>query len=111
MEAVGTIAGSLVDKADALTVAHGECFAHSVFYLEGNVVNALAAIVEELLNGALGASRLEEFEFNFADLEESGLYLLVFYCFCFVNFQSEDVAEVGQYFVDALHGDAQMLNA
>ena len=111
MEAVSTISGSLIDEADALTVAHCEGFAHSVFHLEGNMVNALATIVEELLNGAFRASRLEKFELHFADLEESGLNFLVFYCLCFVNFQSENVAEVGQNFVDALHGDAQMLNA
>ena len=111
MEAVGTVTGSLVDETDALLVAHGECFAHAVFHLERNVVNATSAVVEELLNGAFGACGLEEFEFHLADFQKSGLDLLVFYNFSFVHFQSEDVAEVGQYLVDALHRDAQMFNA
>ena len=111
MEAVGTITGSLIDEANALTVAHSERFAHSVFHLEGNMMNASATIVEELLNGAFGASWLEKFDLHFAHLHESGLYLLVFYNFSFVNFQAENVLEIGQYFVDALYGDAQMLNA
>ena len=79
VQTVGTVTGSLVDEADALAVAHGECFAHTVFNLEGNMVNALATVVEELLNGAFGACGLQEFQLNFADLEESSLYLLVFY--------------------------------
>jgi xanthine/uracil/vitamin C permease (AzgA family) len=111
VETVGTITGSLVDKTNALAVAHCESFAHSVFHLEGNVMNASAAVVEELLNGAFRASRLEKFNLHFAHLEESGLHLLVFYNLCFVNLQAENVLEIGQYFVDALHGDAQMLNA
>lgn len=111
MEAVSTLSWSLVDEANALAVAHCECFAHSVFHLEGNVMNASATIVEELLNGAFGASRLEKFQLYLTNFEESGLYFLVFYNFCFVNLQAENVLEIGQNFVDALYGDAQMLNA
>lgn len=111
MEAVSALSGSLVDETDALLVAHGEGFAHAVFHLEGNMVNASATIVQELLDGAFGASRLQEFELHLTHLQESGLYLLVFYNFSFVNLQSENVLEIGQYGVDTLYGDAQMLNA
>jgi hypothetical protein len=111
VEAVSALSGSLVDEADALLVAHGEGFAHTVFHLEGHVVNATTAVVQVLLDGAFGASRLQEFELHFTHLEESGLHLLVFYNFSFVNLQSENVLEIGQHLVDALYGDAQMLNA
>ena len=102
VQAVCAVARSLVNEAKSLAVAQGECFANAVFNLEGNMVNALAAIVEELLHGALGASRLQEFQFHFANLEEGCLYFLVFYNLCFVHFQSEHVAEVRQYLVNAL---------
>jgi len=111
VQTVSTIAGSLVDETDALAVAHGESLANTVFNFEGNMVYALAAIIEELLYGTLGACGLQEFQLHLANLEESGLHFLVFYNFCFVNFQTENVLEEGQYLVDALHSDAQMFNA
>ena len=111
VEAVSALSGSLVDEADALLVAHGEGLAHAVFHLEGHVVNATAAVVQVLLDGPFGASGLQSFELHFIDLEGGGLHLLVFYNFCFVNLQAENVLEIGQNFVDALYGDAQMLNA
>lgn len=111
VQAVSAVAGSLVDETDALAVAHSESFAHTILNLEGNMVNALAAIVEELLYGAFGACGLQELQLHFANLHESGLYLLVFYNFCFVNLQTENVLEEGQYSVDALNGNAQVLNA
>ena len=66
MQTVGTITGSLVDEADALAVAHGECFAHTVFNLEGNMMNALSAVVEELLNSTLRACGFQKFQLNFS---------------------------------------------
>ena len=106
VEAVGTVSGSLVDEANAFAVAHCQCFAHSVFHLEGYVMNALAAVVEELLYGAFGAGGFQKLKLHFANLQEGCLYFLVFYNFCLVNLQSEHVLEVGLYFVDALNGDA-----
>ena len=111
MQTVGTVAGSLVNKADTLAVAHSESLAHTVLYLEGNMVDAPAAVVEELLHSALGACGLQELELHLTDLKESGLYLLVFYNFCFVNLQAENVLEKGQYVFDLLNGDAQVFNA
>ena len=111
VQSVGTIAGSLVNEADALLVAHGESFAYAILNLEGNMVNALATVVEELLYGAFGASGLQELQLHFAHLQEGGLYLLVFYNFSLVNLQTENVLEEGQYSVDALNGNAQVLNA
>ena len=111
LEAIGAAAWSLVDEADAFAVAHGQGFADTVFYLEGYMVHASAAIVEVLLHGALGAGGLEELELHFTDLKEGGLHFLVFDNFGLVDFKSEDVLEIGEDSVDALYGDAQVFNA
>ena len=111
VETVGSLAGGLVYEAQAFLVAHGESLAHSVLHLECYVVYTAAAVVQELLYCALGACGLQQFKLHLAHLQEGGLHLLVLYNLCLVHFQAQYIAEVGQYGIDALHGDAQVFNA
>ena len=111
VQTIGTIAGSLVDEANALLVAHSQSLGDTILDLKGNVVNTLATIVQELLYGAFGASGFQQFQLNFANLQESGLYFLVLNNFGLVNLQAQYVLEIGQYGVDALYGNAQMFDS
>ena len=88
VQAVCSITWSLVNQSDTLFVAHSQSFCYAVFYLEGYMVNAFAAIVQELLYCALRTCGLQQFQLNFANLQEGCLNLLVFYNFCFVNLQT-----------------------
>ena len=110
-QTVCTTAGSLVDKADAVCFALCQSLCYTVFNLEGNVVNATAAIVKELLDGALGAGGLEQLNLDFANLKESGLYLLVFNNLLLVELQTENVGVVGENLCDVLDSNAQVFNS
>lgn len=76
-ETISTTTGSLVDKTNALLVAHCESLAYAILNLESYMVNTLAAIVEELLDGAIGTCGLKKLNLNLTNLQESGLNLLV----------------------------------
>ena len=110
MEAICTLTGSLVDETYTLCVAKGQCLSHAILNLEGYVVNTTATIVEELLYGALGAGGLQELQFHLTDLHEGSLHLLVFYDLSLIDLRAQYVTELGQYGIDALYGNTQMLN-
>lgn len=110
VQTVGTLAGSLVDEADALFVTHGQSLAYSVLNLESYVVDATAAVVEEFLNGTFGARGFQQLQFHFTHFQESGFYFLVFYDLCLVHFQTQYVLKVGQHGINALYGNAQMFD-
>ena len=110
VEAFGALAWSLVNEADALLADLGQSFGYTVLNAEGYVVHALVALVEPLLDGALGACRLQEFQLHLTALQESGLYFLVFYNLDVVTLQTQHVLKVRQAFFNALDGNAQMLN-
>jgi hypothetical protein len=111
LQAVGTIAGSLVDKAYAIGVTLSQSFCYTILNLEGNVMNATATIVKELLYGTLGTCWLEQLNLHFANLEESGLYLLVLNNLFLVELQTENVGIVGENLSNVLDSNAQMFNS
>ena len=111
VQAIGTLAGSFVDKADALLVAHGQSLAHAILNLEGYVMDTATTVVEILLDGALGARGLQQLQLHLTNLHEGGLHFLVLNNFGLVNFQAQYVAEVGHNGVNRLNGDAQMLDS
>ena len=88
VQTISTLTGSFVNKADALLIAHSESLAHTIFNLEGNMMNTTTTIVEELLNGAFGACWLQQLQFHYTHLQEGCLHFLVFYDFGLVNFQA-----------------------
>ena len=53
LQTVGTLAGSLVDEADALLADLSQSVGYAVLYAESYVVYAFVALVEPLLDGAL----------------------------------------------------------
>ncbi len=110
VQTISTITGSLVDETNTLSIAECECLSYAILNLECYVMNTLATIVEELLNGALGASGLEKLKLNLTDLKESSLYLLVLNNLSLVNLKTQHITEIGEYSVDALYGNTQMLN-
>ena len=85
VELLGTLARSLVDEADALAVALCQSIGHTVLNAESHVVHTLVALVEPLLDGALGRCRLKQFELCLAALQEGCLHLLVFYYFYYIS--------------------------
>ena len=89
-EVLGAGAGGLVDEAHFLGGQLVEGFV-GVGYREGDVVDALAAVLDELRDGALRTCRLQELDLGLAHLEEGGLYLLVGDLFDVVAFHPEDV--------------------
>jgi len=110
VQAIGTLAGSLVNQTDALCITLGNGVGNTILYLEGYMVNTTTAIIKELLNGTFGASGLEEFDFDFANLHEGCLNLLVFYNFGLVNLQTQNITEVGQNGINTLYGNAQVFD-
>ena len=54
VQAFGTLAGLLVNQAYALLRHFCQTFGNTVLYAECHVVNTLVALVEPLLDGALG---------------------------------------------------------
>ena len=110
VQPLSTLTGLLVDEAYALLRNFGKTFGHTVLHAEGYVVYALVALVEPLLDGALGACRLQQLQLHLATAQESGLHLLVFNNFCCITLQAQHVCEERQALFDALDGNAQMLN-
>ena len=95
VQTLGTLAGLLVNEANSLTVTLYEGFLHAILYAECNVVYALVTFVEPLLDGAIGACRLQQFQLYLATFQESSLYFLVFYYFCCITLQAQHLSEVG----------------
>lgn len=100
LEAVCSATGGFVDGAQTCCFALGDGLAYAVFYLEGDVVDTAASVVEEFLYGALWAGGLKELDLDFAYAEEGGLDFLVFDYFFFVILEAEDVGVVGEGFSD-----------
>ena len=111
LQAVGTLAGSLVDEAETLCVAEGQRVGYTILHLEGDVVDATAAVVQELLYGALGSCGFQQFQLHLTHLHEGGLHFLVFYHFFLVDVQTQDILEIRTYCLDALHGNTKMFTA
>lgn len=109
LQAVCTATGSLVDKADTLGIALSQRIGNTILNLEGYVVNALAAIVQELLNGALGACGLQQLNLDLTNLQEGGLYLLILYYLLLVELKAQNVCVVRQYVSNALNSNAEDL--
>ena len=110
VQPISTLTGSLVDQAQAFLVAHGKGFRYPILDLKGNMMDATASVVEKFLHSTLGTSGLKEFQLYFSHLQESGLYLLVFYYFCCITLQPQYVGEERQGLLNALDCNAQMLN-
>ena len=100
----------LVYQAYALARHLSQGIGHTVFNAESHMVNTLIALVQPLLDGALGTCRLQQLQLHLATLQESGLYLLVFYYFCCITLQPQHVGEERQGLLNALDCNAQMLN-
>ena len=82
-----------------------------VFNLECNMMYTAAAIVKELLYGAVGACWLEKLNLDLAYLQEGCLYFLILYYFFLVELQTQDVCIVRKRICNALNGNAEMFNA
>ena len=54
VQLLGSLAGCLVDQANAQAVAFGKCVGHAVFDAEGHVMNTVVTFVEPFLDGAFG---------------------------------------------------------
>ena len=103
--------GSLVYQADAICLALCQGFCYAIFNLEGNMVNAATAIVQELLDCALGACGFQQLNLYLTNLEEGGLHLLVFNNLLLVELQTENVGVVGENLCNVLDSNAQMFNS
>lgn len=77
---------------------------------KGDVMDAFAALLDELGDGALRAGRLQKLDLRLAKLEEGGLNLLVFHNLDVVTLSAQYFFVVRQLFLDALHGDAEMFD-
>ena len=75
-QTLGTFAGSLVDEANLFALGLGQSLCY-VLNGVSDVVDTLAAFLDETCDGTLGASGLQKFNFGLANFEESGLNLLV----------------------------------
>ena len=54
VQALCTLAGSLVDETNTLLADLGKAIGHAVLNAEGHMVHTLVALVEPFLDGALG---------------------------------------------------------
>ena len=111
LQVVCTAAGSFVYKTDAMFLALCQCVSHSIFNLECNMMYTAAAIVKELLYGAVGACWFEKLNLDLAYLQEGCLYFLILYYFFLVELQTQDVCIVRKRICNALNGNAEMFNA
>ena len=110
IEAFSTFTRSLVNQANALTIAFGKCFGNTVFNAECNMMNALVAFVEPFLNGALRRCGLKQLKFYLATFQECGLYFLVGHFFNGVALKSKNVFEIRQSLFDTGNGNSQVFD-
>ena len=111
VQALGTLAGSLVDKADAGSITLGKSFSYAIFYGKCYVVYTSALVLDELGDGALLRCGLEELNLGFAYHKERGAHLLVFYCLDVVALQTQYVLVVGECLLDALDSNAEVFES
>ena len=111
MESFSAAAALLVDEADALLLGVVEGLV-GVLHGEGDVVDAALAAVflDEGGDGAFGAGGLEEFDFGLSAHEEGGLDFLVGDFFDGVAFEAHNIFPVGDGFVEAGDGDADVFD-
>jgi hypothetical protein len=109
VEAFSSGARLLVDQLHAFRGG----FVKSNLYIgrsKSDVVNAFAALLDKLGDGAIGARRLQKLNLSLTELEEGGLDLLIFHDLNVVALSAQYFFVVGQLFLDALHGDAEMFD-
>ena len=77
VEALCAAARSLVDRTEAFALHFCNGVGHTVGDGECQMVDAFAPFLDETRDGAFRAGRLKQFNLGLANLEESGLDLLV----------------------------------
>ena len=92
VEALCAAARSLVDRAEAFFLYFCDCVGHAVCNSECEVMDTLTAFLDKTGDGAFRAGRLKQFDLGLANLEESGLDLLVGDLFDCVALQTEPFA-------------------
>lgn len=112
VEALGALAGSLVDEAAALFFQFAQGVGHAVGDVQGHVLNAAAAAVvgNELADGAVVRRALEQLDFGLADAEKCGAHLLVGNFFDCEALDAQHVLVERNGFVERGHGDADVFD-
>ena len=108
-QALGALAGGLVDQADALGLGVGELLL-DVLAGQRHVVNADTAVFDELGDRGLLRRGLQQFDLGLPQHEERRADLLIGHLLDGVTLQSQYVFPIGNRLVETLHGDAKMLD-
>ena len=85
-------------------------FSANVGYLEGDVVDAFAALFDELGDGAFGIAGFQQFNFAFADAEKRGGNMLALHVFHLVMGFAEEFSEQFVAVRHAFDGDADVVD-
>ena len=110
VQALSTLARSLVDEADASSITLCKCISYTIFDSKCYMVYASALVLDKLSDGALLRCGLEQFDLGFTYHKECGTHLLVFYSLDVVALQTQYVLVVGECFLDALYSNAEVFN-
>ena len=106
---VGPLLRFFVQRREPFGLQSGD-FGADVGDLEGEVMDALAAFLQEFGNRAVGAGGLEEFDFRFARLEKRRGHALRFDGFLLVGFGVEEPGKQGVGGIEVLDGDADVFD-
>jgi hypothetical protein len=102
---------NLVDELAASALGLGELGGDGIGG-EGDVVDAAVGVfLEEFGDGTFGRSGFEKFEMDFTAVEEGGANFLGGDFLDVLAFETEGVFVVGDGFVQALDGDAEVVDA
>ena len=110
-QSFGTLAGSLVDEADAKFFGFFEV-AFKVLDGESDVVHTAFAVVllDESGDGAFGAGGFQKFDFGLTAAKESGLHFLVGYFFNGIALGAKQLFKERNGLVQTRNGDSNVLN-
>lgn len=109
IEAFGTLAGALVNQADALFAKFREGVG-GIVNAVSDVMDAFAALFNESGDGALFGSGFQKLDFGLSNHEKGGFNLLVGHLFNGVALQSKHVFVKGNCIFQTLNGDANVFN-
>jgi len=108
-EPLGTLARGLIDEADTLCFGIGQLLL-DVLAGESHVVDTDALVLDELGDGRLLRGGLEELNLRLTQHKEGCTNLLVGHLFDGITLQTQHVLPVGDCLVQALDGNAKVLN-
>lgn len=109
IQAFGAAARGLVDQSDSFGLGLIQAGLH-IRRGKGDVMDALAPLLDELGDSAVFARRLQQLDFCLPDLEESRLYFLVGDFLDVVALQPQYLFVIRKACVNALDGNSQMFN-